>query len=116
METYLNKKMYKKWSNNGGFVNVSEYELVLDAFNPWTHKYTKGQMIVVDLQGEKKSNKFLLTDPVIHSSTENLFGHNNSRLKGINRFFKTHICNSICKELELSSIKIGMLFSHYKQI
>ena len=82
---------------------MSEYEPVLDAFIHWTHEYTKGQMIVVDLQGEKKSKKFFLTDPVIHSSTGNLFGHNNSRLKGINRFFKTHICNSICKELDLTT-------------
>ena len=106
MEKCLNKNMYKKWSNNGGFVNVSDYEPILDTFSHWTHEISNGQMIVVDLQGEKRNKQFLLTDPAIHTSTGNLFGINNSGLKGINKFFKTHVCNSYCRKLKLTKQQV----------
>ena len=82
-------------------MNTGSYEPVLDAFSHWTHEVTKGQLIVVDLQGTKKQNIFYLTDPAIHSATGD-FGITDKKASGIARFFKTHVCNEICRAMRLT--------------
>lgn len=42
------------------------------------------------------------TDPQIHTVTGNNFGVGNMGASGIKRFFKTHVCNDICRALELT--------------
>ena len=61
---------------------------VLDAFSHWTHEVIQREMMVVDLQGEKRGKNFLLTDPAIHNATGD-FGTNNRRNIGMANFFKT---------------------------
>ena len=82
-------------------MNIGNYEPLLDAFSHWTHQVTSGQLIVVDLQGTKKDEVFYLTDLAIHSSVGE-FGGTNRRAKGIAKFFKTHVCNQVCKSLGLT--------------
>lgn len=101
MEPYIDHTSYTKWSNNNGFVNIGNYEPLLDAFSHWTHQVTNGQLIVVDLQGTKKDDVFFLTDLAIHSATGD-FGSTNRRVSGIAKFFKTHVCNQECKSLGLT--------------
>ena len=92
-------------SNNDGFVAVAEYyEPILDAFSHWTHEVSRGQMLVIDLQGVKKGGLFELTDPAIHSPIGD-FGQDNKRAMGIAKFFETHVCNLICEELRLTKQK-----------
>ena len=59
-------------------------------------------MIVVDLQGVERDDKFVLTDPSIHSDQFG-FWNTNVGQEGIHRFFKTHNCGNICKALTLKS-------------
>ena len=76
----------------------------MDAFSHWTHEVSRGQILVIDLQGVKENGLFNLTDPAIHSPTGD-FGLDNKRVVGIAKFFETHVCNSICEELELTRQK-----------
>ena len=101
---YIKKIIFR--SNNDGFVPISEnYEPILDAFSHWTHEVSRGQMLVIDLQGVKREGgQFELTDPAIHSPTGD-FGQDNKRAMGIAGFFETHVCNSICEELRLTKQK-----------
>ena len=96
---------YVKYNSNCGFVNKNEYTATLNAFSHWTHHYTNGYLMVVDLQGVKikKDGRvtFLLTDPAIHCEDFLRFGSCNLGKKGMTRFFRTHMCNSICKSLHL---------------
>ena len=71
------------------------------AFSHWTFTYTKRESLVCDLQGElclvNGSPVFEFTDPCIHCVKNNKYGRTNHGHKGINSFFKTHHCNSVCK-------------------
>ncbi|CAF0919329.1 unnamed protein product [Adineta steineri] len=98
---------YKKFSNNAGFVDYNDPALTLQAFSHWTHEYTKGDMIVVDLQGiDMGDNKsYLLTDPCIHSTDLKRFGCSNLGEDGMKRFFQTHMCNVVCYALKLKKNK-----------
>jgi hypothetical protein len=102
MEQFI-EGSYKKFSNNAGFVNYDDPSMTLQAFSHWTYERTNGQMIVVDLQGIVIGNKqkYLLTDPCIHSTDLTRFGRSNLGIPGMKRFFQTHICNIICHALRL---------------
>ena len=55
----------------------------------------------MSLQGVKEKGVFHLTDPAIHSAIKD-FGWDDKRARGISKYFETHVCNSICKELKLT--------------
>jgi len=103
---------FEKFNNNLGY--VSGCHDVLQAFSHWTHYVTKGYLIVVDLQGWKAGSDYILTDPAIHC-TELVrsspyvgaqFGDTNLGQEGMNQFFATHECNSVCRALGLSRNKV----------
>lgn len=79
-------------------------EDILLAFSHWTHTYTKRECLVCDLQGvqfDGENPVFKLTDPAIHSKKPGRYGSTDHGRKGQNLFFKTHICNSVCKLLRI---------------
>lgn len=77
------------------------------AFSHWTYRYTKRSKLVCDLQGVLDTSVtpavFELTDPVIHwnssSKRKKVFGNTDHGRHGINQFFKTHVCNDLCRLL-----------------
>ncbi len=95
--------VFKKWSNNEGFVNENEYTNLLNAFSHWTWTWTNEYLIVTDLQGFLyKTNEYILTDPaLLCQEDEDRFGATNLGSSGIRNFFSSHQCNRICKELKL---------------
>ncbi len=100
---------YKKFNNNYGYVSGKNYNEILNAFSHWTYKYTKGYMMVVDLQGVISGSKFILTDPAIHCEEDRgealgllRFGNTNLGKKGMKQFLRTHSCNSVCFSLGLN--------------
>ena len=66
---------YEKSSNNFGYTSEAFSE-TLGAFGHYTWIATKGERMVVDLQGvrDKENDKYCLTDPVIHCTTHERFG------------------------------------------
>ena len=95
--------VFKKWSNNEGFVNMNEYTDLLNAFSHWSYQFTDEYLIVTDLQGFVfKNNEYILTDPAILSQKDSeRFGSTNLGAHGIREFFLNHQCNKICTKLKL---------------
>ena len=92
---------YKKFNNNFGWVDEKEYSASIQAFSHWTYNISGKYLIVVDLQGMKSGSTFLLTDPVIHCKDLLRFGRTNLGPTGVSKFFKTHVCNQVCKAMGL---------------
>ena len=114
--------VYRKHNNNYGYVN--EYERnTPQAFSHFTYETSGKKLIVVDIQGIKgrldNSLKHLgvddfYTDPQIHILQEEdeerkkswfqdstFISPGNLGLRGIVKFFETHQCNEICRQMGL---------------
>lgn len=99
-------RYYTKFTSNTGWI-ASHEELgwpvqAMEAFSHYTYHCTNGKLIVCDLQGRHRQNKFKpstsrfeLTDPAICSRTR-LYGPTDMGEKGIETFFCSHKCNEFC--------------------
>ena len=94
------KERFKKWNNNCGYVSETNYSATLDAFSHWTYTVTEGFLMVVDLQGVDRDDKYILTDPSVHCK-EPRFGLTNLGAYGMEQFFKSHRCGSVCEAMNL---------------
>eukprot|EP00658_Telonema_sp_P-2_P080127 TRINITY_DN7907_c0_g2_i1.p1 TRINITY_DN7907_c0_g2~~TRINITY_DN7907_c0_g2_i1.p1 ORF type:complete len:412 (-),score=30.26 TRINITY_DN7907_c0_g2_i1:90-1325(-) len=108
---------YLKWNNNNGYVRADwspskpakQFGLVKrhedadvpQAFSHWSFRWSRGRMLVCDLQGVFRNSEFVLTDPVIHSTKKGQYGRTDRGQKGIDNFFLTHTCNALCQALGL---------------
>ena len=89
-------------------IDPSEY---LQAFSHFTKCFTNKRLLVCDLQGVFNTGTtppvIELTDPAIHYASAKgrrmVYGRTDKGKSGMNAFFKTHHCNSICKFLHLSA-------------
>ena len=77
---------------------------LLAAFSHWSYVITENYLIVVDLQGVDRENKYILTDPSIHSQDPQ-FGNTNLGKAGIEQFFKSHKYSEICAAMNLPKNK-----------
>ena len=109
VEPYI-KGDFKKFNNNGGYVfkAPSEMELAsrisdaLQAFSHYSWHKSQHKILVCDLQGVMTEKGALLTDPSIHSCTEDLFyGSTDLQSPGMDTFFTSHKCNRVCKAMKL---------------
>lgn len=70
------------------------------AFSHWSYNYTKGELLVCDLQGELRKD-FCLTDPAISSSRQRMYVDTDLGKVGQKQFFESHECNPLCRILHL---------------
>ncbi|CAG8577451.1 15465_t:CDS:1 [Cetraspora pellucida] len=114
VEKYINDIEFKRFNVNSGI--ITEFHSILEAFAHFTYQYTKGYLVVYDLQGGNLHDEFLLTDPAIHCIDLLRFGTTNLGKNGIQKcFLANHKCNNICKKLKLNEVnserkKDGNLF------
>ncbi|CAN0093175.1 unnamed protein product, partial [Ectocarpus sp. 12 AP-2014] len=86
----------------------------LQAFSHFSFVRSGHKRLVCDLQGVEcpglPDNPFCagvyeLTDPVIHSNSQiarqQMFGRTDLGKKGMHKFFRTHVCNDVCRLLKL---------------
>jgi hypothetical protein len=97
---------FVKYTSNNGWI-ASEDEVgwsveVMEAFSHYTYHRSGGQMIVCDLQGRYRFNRyqrhksrFELTDVAICSRRRS-YGPTDLAEKGIESFFVNHQCNDYC--------------------
>lgn len=89
---------YIKHNNNWGFVSQEDRNTP-QAFSHFTYTHSSGFYLVCDIQGV--GDRY--TDPQVHSKDQQGFGRGNMGLQGINRFFATHECNSVCIHLGIDT-------------
>ncbi|XP_053321108.1 transient receptor potential cation channel subfamily M member 7-like [Spea bombifrons] len=106
---------FKKYNNNTGNENVPKNKLeeTMLAFSHWTYEYTKGEFLVLDLQGVGEN----LTDPCVIKagdgrSRDMIFGPANLGDDAIQNFCSQHQCNSCCRTLKLPELKINDYLQH----
>ncbi|PAA66394.1 hypothetical protein BOX15_Mlig014772g1 [Macrostomum lignano] len=77
------------------------------AFSHWTYHFSKGFLMVVDLQGKICTDgtggrgKILMTDPAIHCLDTTRYAPLNLGMPGMQAFFAAHECNRLCGRLGL---------------
>ncbi|XP_078540885.1 transient receptor potential cation channel subfamily M member 7-like isoform X2 [Lissotriton helveticus] len=99
---------FRKYNNNNGDENVPEsmLEQTMLAFSHWTYEYTRGELLVLDLQGVGEN----LTDPSVIKAGDTrsrgmVFGPANLGEDAIKNFRSMHLCNSCCRKLKLPDLK-----------
>lgn len=102
-----------KYNNNCGYVrnDNDEFNLAAQAFSHFTFERSQGYFLVSDLQGVG----YILTDPAIHTLDPERFqlAESNLGVDGFKFFFSTHVCNHICRKLELKSKASMIMTSRY---
>eukprot|EP00670_Eutreptiella_braarudii_P000169 CAMPEP_0174301330 /NCGR_PEP_ID=MMETSP0809-20121228/58988_1 /TAXON_ID=73025 ORGANISM="Eutreptiella gymnastica-like, Strain CCMP1594" /NCGR_SAMPLE_ID=MMETSP0809 /ASSEMBLY_ACC=CAM_ASM_000658 /LENGTH=422 /DNA_ID=CAMNT_0015407069 /DNA_START=23 /DNA_END=1291 /DNA_ORIENTATION=+ len=91
---------YSKYNNNGGWKNDDDRNTP-QSFSHFTYVHSKGKLIVVDIQGV--GDRY--TDPQLHSLKQQ-YGPADLGHRGMQLFFKTHTCNSICKGIGLTDKQV----------
>uniref|UniRef100_A0A663EW32 non-specific serine/threonine protein kinase n=1 Tax=Aquila chrysaetos chrysaetos TaxID=223781 RepID=A0A663EW32_AQUCH len=106
IEKYMTGEFRKYNNNNGDEITPNSLleELML-AFSHWTYVYTRGELLVLDLQGVGEN----LTDPSVikpedKKSGKMVFGPANLGEGAIRNFITKHRCNSCCRRLKLPGI------------
>ena len=99
---------FRKYNNNNGdeITPRSLLEELMLAFSYWTYVYTRGELLVLDLQGVGEN----LTDPSVikpedKKSGKMVFGPANLGEDAIRNFIAKHNCNSCCKRLKLPDLR-----------
>ncbi|XP_048471652.1 transient receptor potential cation channel subfamily M member 7 [Rhincodon typus] len=99
---------FRKFNHNSGDEirpnNMLEETML--AFSHWTYEYTRGELLVLDLQGVGEN----LTDPSVIKSEEKqshdmVFGPANLGEDAVKNFRTKHRCNLCCGRLKLPDIK-----------
>uniref|UniRef100_A0A8D0Q3K5 non-specific serine/threonine protein kinase n=1 Tax=Sus scrofa TaxID=9823 RepID=A0A8D0Q3K5_PIG len=103
IEKYMTGEFRKYNNNNGDEIAPSNtLEELMLAFSHWTYEYTRGELLVLDLQGVGEN----LTDPSVikpedKQSRGMVFGPANLGEDAIRNFIAKHRCNSCCRKLKL---------------
>ncbi|XP_036847247.2 transient receptor potential cation channel subfamily M member 6 isoform X3 [Manis javanica] len=107
IEKYMTGE-FRKYNNNNGdeIAPTNTLEELLLAFSHWTYEYTRGELLVLDLQGVGEN----LTDPSVikpedKQSRGMVFGPANLGEDAIRNFIAKHRCNSCCRKLRLPDLK-----------
>ncbi|ETE60858.1 Transient receptor potential cation channel subfamily M member 7, partial [Ophiophagus hannah] len=105
IEKYMTGEFRKYNNNNGDEITPSNLlEEVMLAFSHWTYEYTRGELLVLDLQGVGEN----LTDPSVikpEDKQEMAFGPANLGEEAFKNFISKHCCNSCCRKLKLPDLK-----------
>lgn len=100
VEDYL-PGQYKKWVSNYGY--ISPESEVLPAFAHWSWVHTRGERMIVDLQGVRRDdlNEYTLTDPVLLSASVagGELGCGDTGIECMAMFFYHHKCGVLCQHL-----------------
>ncbi|XP_008072560.1 transient receptor potential cation channel subfamily M member 6 [Carlito syrichta] len=107
IEKYMTGEFQKYNNNNGDEITpTNTLEELMLAFSHWTYEYTRGELLVLDLQGVGEN----LTDPSVikpedKQSRGMVFGPANLGEDAIRNFIAKHRCNSCCRKLKLPDLK-----------
>lgn len=108
---------YDKFVSNGGWVNEDVPTNGPPAFAHYSYHITNGEMLVCDLQGIRKTDGYLFTDPAIHHATRgpHFCGPTDLGNAGIQQFFQSHVCSRFCERLRKPDMDNSSDFSGFFQ-
>uniref|UniRef100_A0A7S1N3Q9 Alpha-type protein kinase domain-containing protein n=1 Tax=Eutreptiella gymnastica TaxID=73025 RepID=A0A7S1N3Q9_9EUGL len=86
--------------HNNIFGMVLTGRLTPNAFSHFSYLISGCRYIILDVQGVGDT----FTDPAVVSIDQARFGYTDTGIKGIRDFFKRHICNDVCRQLQLPPI------------
>lgn len=96
VEPYI--KNFQKFNSNTGWAdNESDWARSMQALSHFSYEFSKGQILLCDLQGGVYQNEIILSDPVI-LSRKRRFGPADLGVAGISSFFRRHCCNEYCSK------------------
>ncbi|XP_077200880.1 transient receptor potential cation channel subfamily M member 6 isoform X2 [Paroedura picta] len=107
IEKFMTGEFRKYNNNNGDEITPTNFlEEIMLAFSHWTYEYTRGELLVLDLQGVGEN----LTDPSVIKPEDKhakgvAFGPANLGEEAIKNFISKHHCNSCCRKLRLPDLK-----------
>ncbi|CDW74872.1 myosin heavy chain kinase a-like protein [Stylonychia lemnae] len=110
-DSYQRKILQKTDGETNIFETLNEdqqlYQKLASAFSHWTYFITKEMFIVVDVQGWRDGKILNLTDPLIHSYLQGMFGIYDLGEYGKQTWLKNHDCenNKFCNYLGLQKTK-----------
>ena len=93
---------FEKWCNNYGYIDPTYASM--PGFMHWTWWYTDGELMIADLQGVRKDDSYLLTDPVIMSLSGS-YGATDTGVEGMAMFFLKHECGLFCNKLPKPTLR-----------
>merc|ERR1712070_1057104 len=73
VEPFLQGEFIKINSNNG-WVQPDMQSKLGHAFSHFTYHHTNGQKLICDLQGVKRGEVYMMTDPAVHSTRRGTLG------------------------------------------
>ena len=97
---------FRKFTSNSGWIESDGTWMTdaMAAFSHYTYNASNGKLIVCDLQGRYRNNRFQrsksrfeLTDPAVCSRARN-YGPTDLSEKGTESFFANHTCNQFCNK------------------
>ena len=87
---------FQKFNSNSGWVATGvPWVNVMQALSHYSYHVRGGQYLLCDLQGAIENDAIVLTDPVIHSMSEE-YGLTDLGRMGIETFFHRHSCTRFC--------------------
>jgi len=101
-ERYLEGN-FTKWNGNNGYVNTDFTCDAAHAFSHFTFELRHETNMVLDIQGVQDGAILRLSDPAVQSKASSEFGSANLSVKGMENFFSSHKCNSMCRQMGLKS-------------
>lgn len=106
VQVFIDGKFEKFNTNSGIVCTTTPNSELMQAFSHFTYVHSGTSLLICDLQGVKSGSRLQLTDPAIHYRLrQGFYGSTDHGFIGIKRFFKSHICNSICCQMELEGTK-----------
>ena len=107
MQEFVGGKFEKYNTNNGIVCSDPAHSDLMQAFSHFTYVKSEESILICDLEGVVSGNRVLLTDPAIHNRVPpGKYGPTNSGFLGMRRFFFSHECKSICRNMGLDSVRV----------
>ena len=96
----LEKYIYRTFERrNDAKFNYDIRNPIMQAFMHFCYLFSKQKLIVIDLRTIQTDSRFLLTEPIIFSST-NKYGSSNLGIEGIQQLIIEHKCNTLCDKFK----------------
>ncbi len=107
MQEFVAGKFEKFNTNNGIVCSEPAHSDMMQAFSHFTYVKSEQSILICDLEGTVSGNKVRLIDPAIHNRIPpGKYGLTDTGFLGMRKFFLSHECKSICRNMRLDSVRV----------